>query len=139
MRSHCDIRIGDEKPNSICPRVRGGCSAVDFNAVTQHISLSFLGFVCLQQLHANLPCEVKEGLTLGEYRRQLQELYQIRIGASVYMVNLSEQCESVDTILTDRILINMLSEPERPAKSDKPLTYMGQDKALLYLDLSLAA
>jgi len=103
---------------------------VDFNAVTQHISLSFLGFVCLQQLHANLPCEVKEGLTLGEYRRQLQELYQIRIGASVYMVNLSEQCESVDTILTDRILINMLSEPERPAKSDKPLTHMGQDKGV---------
>lgn len=48
------------------------------------------------------------------------------------MVDLSEQCELVDNILTDRILNNVSSEPEHPAKSDKPLTHIGQDKPLSF-------
>ena len=112
----------------------GACSARKFNAVTQHIALSFLGFVSLQQLHANLPCEVKEDLTLGECRRQLQQLYRVRTGKSVRLVNLSAQCESVDIILND-----MLSNTEHLAKSDKPLANPEEGKALSYLNLSLAA
>ena len=112
----------------------GACSARKFNAVTQHISLSFLGFVCLQLLHANLPCEVKEDLTLGECRRQLQQLYRVRIGESVHLVNLSEKCEPVDIILDD-----LLSNTEHLVKSDKLLDNTDEDKTLSYLDLSLAA
>jgi len=112
----------------------GACSARKFNAVTQHIALSFLGFACLQQLHANLPCEVKEDLTLGEYRRQLQQLYRVRIGESVSLVNLSEQCESVDIILSD-----VLSHQQHTAKSDKHLANPEHDKALSHLALSFAA
>jgi len=114
----------------------GACSARKFNAVTQHIALSFLGFACLQQLHANLPlpCEVKEDLTLGEYRRQLQQLYRVRIGESVSLVNLSEQCESVDIILSD-----VLSHQQHPAKSDKHLANLEHDKTLSHLALSFAA
>lgn len=112
----------------------GACSARKFNAVTQHISLSFLGFVSLQQLHSNLPCEVKDDLTLGECRRELQQLYRVRTGKSVYLVDLSEQCEPVDIILND-----VLSNTELLVKSDKPLANLEEDKALSYLDLSLAA
>jgi hypothetical protein len=112
----------------------GTCSAVKFNAVTQHIALSFLGFVSLQQLHATLPQKVKEGLTLGEFRRQLQQLYRVRTGESVYLVNLPEQCESVDAILND-----VLPNTQHPVKSDKPLAILEEDKALSCLDLSLAA
>jgi len=112
----------------------GACSARKFNAVTQHISLSFLGFVSLQQLHGNLPGEVKNDLTLGEYRRQLQELYRIRTGESVYLVNLSEICESVDTILND-----VLSKVEHLPKSDKPPDDIEHHKTLSYMNLSLAA
>ena len=112
----------------------GACSARTFYAVTQYISLSFLGLVNLQQLHASLPCEVKEDLTLGECRRQLQQLYQIRIGKAVSLVNLSQQCESVDIVL-DHVLPNT----EYSAKSDKPLDDVEVHKALSYLDLSIAA
>jgi hypothetical protein len=84
------------------------CSAVSFDAVMQHISFSFLGFVCLQQLRSDTSCSVKNNHTLGEYRRELQQLYQIDNGTVVYMVNLSKQCKSVDDILTDRILNNEL-------------------------------
>lgn len=112
----------------------GACSARRFNAVTQHIALSFLGFVSLQQLHANLPCEVRNDLTLGEYRRQLQQLYRVRTGESVYLVDLSEQCDPVDIILND-----VLSNTEHSVKSDKPLANPEEDKALSYLNLSLAA
>jgi hypothetical protein len=112
----------------------GACSARNFDAVTQHISLSFLGFASLQQLHDNLPCEVKNDLTLGEYRRQLQGLYRIRIGESVCLVNLSEKCETVDTILND-----VISNTEHSPISDKPLDESDQYKALSYLGLSLAA
>jgi hypothetical protein len=110
------------------------CSARKFSAVTQHISLSFLGFVCLQQLHNSLPCQVKNDMTLGEYRRQLQGVYRIRIDESVYLVNLSEKCETVDTILND-----VLSEVEHSPTSDKPLGDTKQHKTLSYLDLSMAA
>jgi len=112
----------------------GACSATKFNAVTQHISLSFLGFASLQQLHANLPCEVKNGLTLGGCRGLLQQLYRIRTGESVYMVNLSQQCEPVDVVLD-----HMLPYAEHPLKSDKTLADMELHKALSCLDLSLAA
>jgi hypothetical protein len=71
--------------------------------------------------------------SIGEYRRELQQLYQIRIETSVYMVNLSEQCESVDNILTDRILNNGLSDTEHETKSDKSFTYIKDDKSLSYL------
>lgn len=124
----------------------GACSAREFSAVTQHIALSFLGFVCLQQLHSShgdsLPQQVKEGLTLGEFRRQLQHLYKIRIGEIVYLVNLSEQCESPDDILTDTILhnsYNVTSDAELPAKSDKPLTHHNDANGLPLLDISIAA
>jgi hypothetical protein len=80
------------------------CSAVNFDAVMQHISFSFLGFVSLQQLRSDTSCKVKNNHILGEYRRELQQLYRIRMGTLVYMVNLSEQSESVDNILTDKIL-----------------------------------
>jgi len=112
----------------------GACSARKFHAVTQHISLSFLGFVSLQQFHASLPCEVKEDLTLGECRRQLQRLYQVRIGKAVSLVNLSQQCESVDIAL-DHVIPNT----KYSAKSDKPLDDVEVYKALSYLDLSTAA
>ena len=122
------------------------CSAREFSAVTQHIALSFLGFVCLQHLHIShrdsLPQQVKEGLTLGEFRRQLQHLYEIRIGEIVYLVNLSGQCESPDDILTDAILYNsynVTSDIELPAKSDKPLTHTNDANALPLLDISIAA
>lgn len=112
----------------------GACSARTFHAVTQHISFSFLGLVNLQQFHANLPCEVREDLTLGECRRQLQQLYQVRIGKSVSLVNLSQQCESVDIVL-DPVLPNA----EYSARYDKPLDDVELHKALSYLDLSIAA
>lgn len=112
----------------------GACPATKFDAVTQHISLSFLGFASLQQLHANLPCEVKNGLTLGECRRLLQQLYRVRTGESVYLVSLSEKCESVDIVLDD-----VLPYMEHQAKSDKPSDYTGIHETLSYLDLSLAA
>jgi hypothetical protein len=112
----------------------GACSATKFNAVTQHISLSFLGFASLQQLHASLPCEVKNGLTLGGCRRLLQQLYRVRTGESVHLVNLSEKCESVDIVLND-ILLNA----ENSAKSDKSLDNTTIHKDLSDLDLSLAA
>jgi hypothetical protein len=124
----------------------GACSAREFSAVTQHIALSFLGFVCLQQLHSSygdsLPQQVKEGLTLGEFRRQLQHLYKIRIGEIVYLVNLSGQCESPDDILTDTIWhnsYNVTSDTELPAKSDKPLTHTNDANGLPLLDISIAA
>jgi hypothetical protein len=112
----------------------GACSATKFNAVTQHISLSFLGFASLQQLHANLPCEVKNGLTLGGCRRLLQQLYRVRKGESVHLVNLSQQCEPVDIVLD-----HMLPYAEHPVKSDKTLADMELHKTLSCLDLSLAA
>jgi len=127
----------------------GACSAVKFDAVTQHISLCFLGFVSLQQLHINAeasakanwssPQEVKNSLTLGEYRRELQQLYEFRIQESVYLVNLSEQCESVDKILTDRVFDNMISNAERQINYDKLLTSTTKDKHPSYLDLIMAA
>ena len=120
----------------------GACSAREFSAVTQHIALSFLGFVCLQQLHGSLPQQVKEGLTLGEFRKQLQHLYKIRIGETVHLVNLSGQCESPDDILTDTILYssyNVTSDKELPAKSDKPLTHTNDAYGLPLLDISIAA
>lgn len=112
----------------------GACSATKFNAVTQHISLSFLGFASLQQLHANLPCEVKNGLTLGGCRRLLQQLYRVRIGESVYLINLSQQCEPVDIVLD-----HMLPNTEHTLKSDKTLVDMELHKTLSYLDPSIAA
>jgi hypothetical protein len=112
----------------------GACSATKFNAVTQHISLSFLGFASLQQLYANLPCEVKNSLTLGGCRRLLQQLYRVRTGESVHLVNLSQQCEPVDIVLD-----HMLSHTEHPVKSDKALADMELHKTLSCLDLSLAA
>jgi hypothetical protein len=118
------------------------CSAREFSAVTQHIALSFLGFVCLQQLHSSLPQQVKEGLTLGEFRRQLQHLYKIRIGEIVYLVNLSGQCESPDDILSDTILhnsYNVTSDTKLPAKSDKPLTHTYDANGLPLLDTFIAA
>ena len=121
----------------------GACSAREFSAVTQHIALSFLGFVCLQQLHSDsLPQQVKEGLTLGEFRRQLQHLYKIRIGETVHLVNLSGQCESPDDILTDIISYysyNVTSDTELPAKSDKPLTHTSDANGLPLLVISIAA
>jgi hypothetical protein len=112
----------------------GACSARKFGAVTQHISLSFLGFVSLQQLHASLPCEVKEDLTLGEFRRRLQQLYQVQTGECVYLVDLSEQCQPVDVILGD-----MLPDSEHPVKSDRLSHDSEGHKALLHLNLQLAA
>lgn len=117
----------------------GSCSAVSFDAVMQHISFSFLGFVSLQQLRSDTSCKVKNNHTLGEYRRELQQLYQIHIETSVYMVNLSEQCESVDNILTDRILNNRLSDTEHETKSDKPFAHIKDDKALSYLVIDKVA
>jgi len=120
----------------------GACSAREFGAVTQHIALSFLGFVCLQKLHSSLPQQVKEDLTLGEFRRQLQHLYKIRIGEIVYLVNLSGQCESPDDILTDTILCNsynLTSDTELPAKSDKSFTHTNDAYGLPLLDISIAA
>jgi hypothetical protein len=124
----------------------GACSARKFGAVTQHIALSFLGFVCLQQLHSSycdsLPRQVKEGLTLGEFRRQLQHLYRIRMGEIVCLVNLSEQCESPDDILTDTILYdsyNITSDTEIPVISDKHLSYTNDAYGLPLLDISTAA
>ena len=111
----------------------GACSAVSFDAVMQHISFSFLGFVILQQLRIDTPCKEKNSHTLGEYRRELQQLYQIRIETSIYMVNLSEQCESVDNILTDKILNRELSKADLQAKSDKSFAYIKDDKALSHL------
>lgn len=99
----------------------------------QHISFSFLGFVSLQQIRSDTSCKVKNNHTLGEYRRELQQLYQIRIETSVYMVNLSEQCESVDNILTDKILNNELSKADLQAKSDKPFAVI----KVLYLKIHL--
>ena len=69
----------------------------------------------------------------------MQQLYQIRIETSVYMVNLSEQCESVDNILTDRILNNRLSDTEHETKSDKPFAHIKDDKALSYLVIDKVA
>jgi hypothetical protein len=112
----------------------GACSATKFNAVTQHISLSFLGFASLQQLHASLPCEVKNGLTLGGCRRLLQQLYRVRTGESVHLVNLSEKCESVDMVLDD-----MISNADNSAKSDKSSDNTIIHKDLSYLDLDFAA
>ena len=127
----------------------GACSAVKFDAVTQHISLCFLGFVSLQQLHINAeasakanwssPRGVKNNLTLGEYRRELQQLYEFRTKEFIYLVNLSEQCEPVDQILTDRVFNNMSSKSEHQAKYDKPLANTSEDKLLSYLDLLMAA
>jgi len=110
----------------------GAFSAVSFDAVVQHISFSFFGFVSLQQLRNDTSCKVKNNRTLGEYRRELQQLYQIRKGTSVYMVNLSEQHESVDDILTDRVLNNELSRAYLRVKSDKPFAHINDDKALQY-------
>jgi len=127
----------------------GACCAVKFGAVTQHISLCFLGFVSLQQLHINAeasakanglsPRKVKNNLTLGEYRRELQQLYEFRTQESIYLVNLSEQCEPVDEILTDRVFNNMLSKSEHQAKYDKLLANTSEDKLPSYLDLLMAA
>ena len=111
----------------------GSCSAVSFDAVMQHISFSFLGFVILQQLQNDTSCLVKNNQTLGEYRRELQHLYRIRMGTLVYLVNLSEQSESVDDILTDKILIEGLPDTNHKTKSDKPFTLVNDDKALSYL------
>ena len=111
----------------------GSCSAVSFDAVMQHISFSFFGFVGLQQLRNDTSCKVKNNHTLGEYRRELQHLYRIRMGTLVYLVNLSEQSESVDDILTDKILNNELSRTDLKAKSDKPFVLIKDDKALSYL------
>jgi hypothetical protein len=55
------------------------------------------------------------------------------MGTLVYMVNLSEQSESVDNILTDKILNNELSKADLQAKSDKPFAVIKDDKALSYL------
>jgi len=49
------------------------------------------------------------------------------------MVNLSEQSESVDDILTDKILINVSPDTKHKAKSDKPFALIKDDKALSYL------
>jgi len=115
------------------------CSAREFSAVTQHIALSFLGFVCLQQLHGSLPQQVKEDLTLGEFRRQLQHLYEIRIGEIVHLVNLSGQCGSPDDILTNSVLCNTTADTELPAISDKPLTHINDANGLPLQVLSIAA
>ena len=69
----------------------------------------------------------------------MQQLYQIRIETSVYMVNLSEQCESVDNILTDRILNNRLSDTEHETISDKPFANIKDDKVLSYLVIDKVA
>ena len=87
----------------------------------------------MQQIRSDTSCKVKNNHTLGEYRRELQQLYQIRIETSVYMVNLSEQCESVDNILTDKILNNELSKADLQAKSDKPFAVI----KVLYLKIHL--
>jgi hypothetical protein len=55
------------------------------------------------------------------------------------MGNLSEQCESVDNILTDRILNNRLSDTEHKTKSDKPFAHIKDDKALSYLVIDKVA
>ena len=44
-------------------------------------------------------------------------------------------CESVDNILTDRVLNNELSRADLKAKSDKPVAHIKGDKALQYLVL----
>ena len=93
----------------------------------------------MQQLRSDTSCRVKNNPTLGEYRRELQQLYQIRVGTLVYLVNLSGQCESVDNILTDKILNNELSRADLQAKSDKPFTHIKDDEALSYLVLDKVA
>jgi hypothetical protein len=124
----------------------GACSAVRFEAVTQHISLCFLGFVSLQQLHVNAkasakgdPYGVKDNRTLGEYRRELQQLYQFRTHEFVYLVNLSEQCGPADHILADIFSKNVLSNEEHQAKYDNLLDNAKEDKSMSYLDMITAA
>ena len=61
------------------------------------------------------------------------------MGTLVYLVNLSGQCESVDNILTDKILNNRLSDTEHETKSDKPFAHNRDDKALSYLVIDKVA
>jgi len=46
---------------------------------------------------------------------------------------MSEQSESVDNILTDKILNNELSRADLQAKSDKSFAYIKDDEALSHL------
>jgi len=80
----------------------GACQARNFEAVTSHIAISLFGYVVLQYLRHQFlsQSEDKDVLTLGEVRRKLNGLYQLKQGSKTWLISLQDNCENLDDALT---------------------------------------